>query len=139
MDLNRAIATLTLRLLLGIIFFLQGFHKVFNWGVQDLYEEVFYNSSFEVLPRFLVRATAYYTSYVELLAGLIIIIGFKRDWGLYALASVLVIVSFGHGMMETIWDLQHVMFRAILLITLLLLPKEWDKYSLDSFISKRSK
>ena len=136
MELNRAIATLTLRLLLGIIFFLQGFHKVFNWGIQDLYEEVFYNSSFEILPRFLVRATAYYTSYVELIAGFIIIIGFKRDWGLYALASVLVIVSIGHGMIETIWDLQHVIFRTILLVSLLLLPKEWDKYSIDGILKK---
>jgi len=55
---------------------------------------------------------------------------------LYALASVLVIVSFGHGLAEPIWDLSHMMYRLVLLATLLILPKEWDILRIDKLIDK---
>ncbi len=65
-----------------------------------------------------------------------VVIGFKRDYALYALASVLVIVTFGHGLVEPIWNLSHVMYRTILLAVLLIMPREWDRYSLDLLIKK---
>ncbi|HZH86727.1 MAG TPA: hypothetical protein VFD77_05380 [Brumimicrobium sp.] len=52
--------------------------------------------------------------------------------------SVLIIVTFGHGLAEPIWDLSHVMYRTILLLTLLILPKEWDKLSVDYLLTKKS-
>ncbi|PCJ28330.1 MAG: hypothetical protein COA97_01475 [Flavobacteriales bacterium] len=137
-NLNRKIGVLTLRLLLGFIILMQGFGKVFTWGVENLYNMPFFRETYkDYLPDIIIHATAYYTSYVELIAGLFIIIGFKRDYALYAMASVLVIVTFGHGLTDPIWDLSHVMYRAILLITLLLLPKNWDQFSLDYFIKKK--
>jgi len=135
-NLNKSIAILTLRLILGFIFFLQGFHKVFDWGVENLYRDLFYTTYMDLLPEFLIHATAYYTSYIELIAGILVLIGFKRDYALYALASVLVIVTFGHGLAEPIWDLSHVMYRSLLLIAILLLPENWDKYSIDGLIKK---
>lgn len=136
MNLNQQIAVLTIRLLLGFIFLMQGFGKVFKFGVENVYNNFFATESYEILPSFLTYATAYYTSYVELIGGLLLVIGFKRDYALYALASVLVIVTFGHGLAEPIWDLSHVMYRAMLLVTLLILPQEWDRFSVDFFISR---
>jgi uncharacterized membrane protein YphA (DoxX/SURF4 family) len=137
MGLNRKIGVLTLRLLLGLIVLMQGFGKVFTWGVGNVYNMPFFHDTYkDYLPDFIIQATAYYTSYVELIGGALIVIGFKRDYALYAIASVLVIVTFGHGLSEPIWDLSHVMYRAILLITLLLLPKNWDQLSLDYLIKK---
>ena len=138
MELNRKIGVLTTRLLLGFIFLMQGFGKVFTWGIENVHNMPFFKESFNgILPEFVTVATAYYTSYVELIGGLLLIIGFKKDLALYALASVLIIVTFGHGLTDPIWDLSHVMYRAMLLITLLLLPKEWDKYSIDNLIEKK--
>lgn len=137
MTINRSIAILTIRLILGFIFLMQGFGKVFKFGVNGVYENFFAKTYGDILPDFLLQATAYYTSYVELIGGLLLVVGFKRDWALYALASVLVIVTFGHGLTEPIWDLSHVMPRTILLAALLLLPKEWDRFSLDSLFKKR--
>jgi len=49
------------------------------------------------------------------------------------------LVTFGHGLAEPIWDLSHVMYRTMLLIALLLLPKTWDQWSVDYLISHRKK
>ena len=137
MTTNQQIAMLFIRLLLGFIFLMQGFGKIFTWGVEKVYQMPFFYGTFKnLLPDFLIHATAYYTSYVELICGFLLVIGLKRDYALYVLASVLVIVSFGHGLAEPIWDLSHVMPRAILLIALLILPKEWDRFCLDSLLKK---
>lgn len=139
MEKNKYIAVLTIRLLLGFIFFFQGFGKVFNFGLEAVTQNFFIKSYGDILPEFLLIITAYYTSIVELVGGLLLILGFKRDLALYFLASVLVIVTFGHGLLEPIWDLSHVMYRAILLIALLLLPKSYDKISIDYWMINKSK
>ena len=133
---NKQIAILTMRLILGFIFFFQGFGKIFKFGLNAVYNNFFLKNYSELLPDFLLLFSAYYTSIIELVGGLLLIIGFKRDYALYALASVLVIVTFGHGLKDPIWDLSDVMYRAILLVGLLLLPKELDKYSIDFLIKK---
>ncbi len=137
MKTNQSVALLTIRLVLGFLVLAQGFGKVFKFGVDNVYNNFFAKTYEDLLPDLLVIATAHYTSYVELIAGLMIVLGFKRDYALYALASVLVIVTFGHGLAEPIWDTSHVMPRLILLVALLLLPKEWDKWSADRLINYR--
>jgi len=136
-NLNKAIAVLTIRLILGFIFLMQGYGKVFKWGVENVYNmDYFYPTYKDLLPDFIIHATAYYTSYIELIAGLLVVLGLKRDYALYLLASVLVIVTFGHGLAEPIWNLSHVMYRTVLLVTLLILPREWDRFSIDGIINK---
>ncbi|MFT5859380.1 MAG: putative membrane protein YphA (DoxX/SURF4 family) [Flavobacteriaceae bacterium] len=136
---NRAVGVLIIRLILGLIFLMQGFGKVFTIGVENVYNGFFKVTFHGYLPEAITYATAYYTSYIELLGGLLLIIGLKRDLSLYFLGSVLIIVSFGHGLVEPIWELDHVMYRLILLSALLLLPKTWDIYSLDNLRSKGKK
>ncbi len=136
MTLNQSIGILITRLLLGFIFLMQGIGKVFSIGMDNMTAS-FEQGYGELLPDFLIYFAAYYTSYVELLGGALLVIGFKRDWALYALGLVLVIVTFGHGLSTPIWDLSDVMFRAVLLIPLLLLPAEWDKFSIDGLLRKR--
>ncbi len=138
--MNRSIATTLIRLILGFIFLMQGFGKVFTWGVENVYRmDFFYDTYKNLLPDFIIHATAYYTSYIELIGGFLVVVGYKRDWALYALASVLVIVTFGHGLAEPLWDLSHVMPRTILLAALLIVPKAWDTFSIDHFLAKRNR
>jgi uncharacterized membrane protein YphA (DoxX/SURF4 family) len=134
---NKAVAVLTIRLILGFIFFFQGFGKVFNWGVEALYKMDFFFPTYQdYLPSVIIKATAYYTSYVELIAGFFLLLGLHTKYALYFLATVLVIVTFGHGLVDPIWDLQHVMYRLMLLVALLILPASWDKYSVDGFLNR---
>ncbi len=138
--MNRAIGLLFIRCILGFIFLMQGYGKVFSWGVENLLQmDFFYKTYKDLLPDWLIYFTAYYTSYIELIGGVLLVIGFKKDWALYAVASVLVIVTFGHGLASPIWDLAQVMYRTILLSALLILPTEWDSYSLDRLIIHNKK
>jgi uncharacterized membrane protein YphA (DoxX/SURF4 family) len=122
------------RALLGIIFLMQGFGKVFTFTVPVVYEKFFKDFETTFLPKWLIWATAYYTSYIELIGGLLLIIGLFRKQVLYLLALDLLIVSFGHGLLEPIWDLSHVIPRTILLLSLFFLPREWDRWSVDRLI-----
>jgi len=140
MKLNRSFAILTLRLVLGFVFLMQGFGKVFTMGIENIFNSAFFYEAYkDLLPELVIYATAYYTSYIELIGGLLLVIGFKRDYALYALASVLVIVTFGHGLIDFVWNLSNVMFRMIPLVALLLLPKKWDRFSIDRWLVKRRK
>ena len=127
---NQKIAVFLMRVLLGLILFMQCHVKVFKFTVEGMYENMF--TPYEtMLPKFLVVFAAYFTTYVELIGGLLLIIGLFRNWVLYAVGLVLLIVAFGHGLQEGIWDMSHVMYRGILLIGLLLLPEEWDVWQVS--------
>jgi uncharacterized membrane protein YphA (DoxX/SURF4 family) len=125
-----------IRSLLGIIFFMQGYGKVFTMGVSDVYSRFFKEFETTFLPKWLILSTAYYTSYVELLGGVLLLTGLFRYWAMYALALNLLIVSIGHGILEPIWNLSHVIPRALLLSALFLLPAEWDKWNADNWTKK---
>jgi len=135
---QRAAAALFTRALLGIIFLMQGYGKIFVFTVPRVYSMFFKDFDKTFLPKWLVCATAYYTSYIELIGGLLLITGLFRQWALYLLALDLLIVSFGHGLLEPIWDLQHVIPRAILLIAALVMPQQWDKWNLDAVLFKKA-
>lgn len=126
-----------IRTLLGIIFFMQGFGKVFTWGVPRVYDMFFKEFENTFLSKWIILSASYFTSYVECIAGFLLIIGLFRRFAIYLLALDILIVSFGHGLKEPIWDLSHVMPRTILLAALFLLPAEWDRWNLDSLIKKR--
>ncbi len=131
----RAAGLLFLRFLLGVIFLMQGYGKVFTIGVSKLYQ-MFFASYENMLPKWLLFSTAYFTSYIELLGGILLIAGLFKKQVLYLLAINLIVVSFGHGLKEPIWDLQHVFPRALLVAALLLLPQGWDKWNADYFRNK---
>lgn len=136
--ISRAAALFFTRALLGIIFLMQGYGKIFTYTVPKVYDLFFKDFEKTFLPKWLIWGTAYYTSYIELICGFLLIIGLFRKYALYLLGIDLLIVSFGHGLMEPIWDLQHVIPRAILLIAILLAPGDWDKWNADSLRSQKA-
>jgi len=125
-----------IRTLLGLIFLMQGYGKIFTMGITRVYENFF--TVFEVgfLPKWLIVSTAYYTSYVELIGGFLLITGLFRIFAMYLLALDLLVVSYGHGLVEPIWDLSHVIPRALLLSALFLLPVTWDTWNADEWIKR---
>jgi len=77
---------------------------------------------------------------VELIAGAMVIIGLRVREALVALGFVLAIVTFGHLLHEPLYEFHtHVIPRLALLLFVLLLPREDDRFSLDYFVASRIK
>ena len=135
MNKNReAFGILFIRLLLGIILFMQGYGKVFTFGLEAV--SGFFTPYKEMLPSFLVDFTFYFTTFGEFIFGLTIMLGLFRNISYLSVALILILVSFGHGLQDVVWDMQHVMYRAILLIPLFFFSIEKDKFALDNLLFK---
>jgi uncharacterized membrane protein YphA (DoxX/SURF4 family) len=132
---TRTVGVLFLRVLLGVIFFFQGYAKIFWYKVGGIYESAFKPLEAK-LPTWLLWGTAYATSIIELVCGLMVILGFWRNRALFALAGVVIVASIGHGIESGIFDLQHIFPRAMLIALLLILPDEWDEWDVKHFWRK---
>jgi uncharacterized membrane protein YphA (DoxX/SURF4 family) len=73
----------------------------------------------------------YYTSFVELLGGLLLITGLFTNYTLVALGLDLVLVAFAFSLLRPMWDMQHVFPRLLLVFILLILPDGYNRISLD--------
>ena len=134
--MNKALGILFLRLIIGFIFFMQGVGKIFEYGLDNVYMN--FKPYEEILPVWVLETTNYFTSYVEFIGGGLLVLGLFRNISIYLLAFVLVIVTFGHGLIEPIWSMEHVIYRTVLLLPLFFFPEEWDKYKLDRFLRRNT-
>ena len=135
---NRNAGMFFLRSLLGIIIGLQGFGKVYTYGIWGVYDMAFKPLS-NIFPDWALIVVLFFTTTVELIGGICLILGIARSATLYAVAAVLLLVSVGHGLESPVWDLQQVISRAILTAALLLLPREWDNWAVGSWWRERQK
>ncbi len=71
------------------------------------------------------------TSWIELLCGFLLILGFFKFFAIYLLCFNLIIVVFGFSLSKPMWENNHVFIRLLLLIFLLVAPLEWDRFSID--------
>lgn len=77
---------------------------------------------------------------VELVAGALLIIGWFVRWSAVSLGIVLVIVTFGHLLKEPLYAFHtHVIPRFALVFIVLMLPSAMDRFSLDNWLSNRSR
>jgi uncharacterized membrane protein YphA (DoxX/SURF4 family) len=132
---TRTVGVLFLRVLLGVIFFFQGYAKVFWWKAGGVYEMAFKGLEGR-LPSWVLWGTVYATSIIELVCGFLLILGIWTNRSLFVLAGVLIAVSIGHGLESGIFDLQHILPRALLIAMLLILPDEWDEWDFKHFWKK---
>ena len=132
---NRPIGVLGLRLVIGFLSFQIAMHKIFMNGLAS--EMRWFHDLAAFFPDWVLWGTNIYCAAIELVGGAMLILGIGRDWALYAILSVLVIVTFGHGMEHEVWDIQQMMFRLSMVVTLLLLPAEWDVLRLEALLRPR--
>ena len=136
---NRAWAILFARAVLGLIFFMAGVYKVFQMGPLGHARKYFtepYADTF--LPIWSLWAAGVAVPVIELVAGALVIIGLRTRDALLALGGILVLVTFGHLLKEPLYQFHtHVIPRLALLLFVLMLPREDDRYSLDHLIALR--
>jgi putative oxidoreductase len=125
------LAALLGRATLGILFFFQGFDKVFGLGLRRTEEGVEEALHLPWMPSFAVRAITVLSSLAELAGGVFLILGWHTDRALAVLAADLLVVTLGMSLRQPLWDMRFVWPRLALLVFLMCLPPGWDYYSLD--------
>jgi uncharacterized membrane protein YphA (DoxX/SURF4 family) len=133
---NVAWAALFARLVLGLIFFMAGIYKVFQQGPLNHARKWFLPYSDTFLPVWSLWVTGVTIPFIELIAGALVILGFRTREALIALGLVLAIVTFGHLLKEPLYEFHtHVIPRLVLLLFVLLIPRDLDWFSIDHLIS----
>ena len=135
---GRPWALLFARLVLGLIFFMAGFWKVFQLGPLQHARKYFLPFADTFLPVWSLWAVGVAIPFVELIAGALVILGLRVREALIALGFVLAIVTFGHLLKEPLYEFHtHVIPRLALLLFVLVLPRDDDRFSLDYFLARR--
>jgi putative oxidoreductase len=133
----RASAIFFARAILGFIFFMAGRWKVFTLGPLGHARRLFvepYAHTF--LPAWSLWATGASIPIVELVGGGLVLLGFRTREALLALGGVLVVVTFGHLLLEPLYEFHtHVIPRAALMIFVLVMPHEDDRFSIDHLLA----
>jgi uncharacterized membrane protein YphA (DoxX/SURF4 family) len=132
---NLAIAELTIRVITGILFFFQGYDKLFKIKMDEVVNTFMQDAERRHIPRSMVVFISYLTSTIELIGGFLLIIGLFTNYAAAALCLDLMMISLAFSLMQPIWDLRHVFPRLILLFLLLALPQNCNFFSLDFLLS----
>lgn len=126
------------RAVVGLIFFMAGVWKVFELGPAAHVRRYFLPFQDTFLPTWSLWAVGFAIPFVELIAGALVILGLFTRPALISLGFVLVIVTFGHLLHQPLYAFhEHVIPRLALVLLVLLLPREWDRYSIDGWMASR--
>ncbi len=133
----QAWALLFSRLVLGLIFFMAGAFKVFELGPLGHARRSFLPYEETFLPVWSLWVVGTTIPFVELLAGILLIIGFGVRWAAVALGLVLAVVTFGHLLKEPLYAFnEHVIPRLALVLFVLLMPEAVDRFSIDGCLKR---
>jgi len=136
---DRAWAILFARLVLGFIFFLAGVYKVFELGPLGHARKWFLPFSDTFLPVWSLWAVGVVIPFVELVAGGLLLVGWRIREALLGLGAVLVVVTFGHLLHEPLYPFhEHVIPRLALLVFVLAMPRGDDRWSVDDLLRRRA-
>jgi uncharacterized membrane protein YphA (DoxX/SURF4 family) len=132
-----ASALLFARAVLGLIFLMAGIYKVFSLGPVGHVRRFFLPYEDTFLPTWSLWAVGLAIPFIELVAGALVLLGWLRTEAYWALGAVLVVVTFGHLLHEPLYAFhEHVIPRLGLLLMLLLMPPQADRFSVDEFLHR---
>lgn len=134
---NLSVLEFTLRVILGLLFFFQGYDKVVSVGMKGVIEAFKIELGGKKVPQFILVLCTYYSSFVEFLCGGLLVLGLFTDYSLYLLGINLILVVGAFSLIKPMWDMQFVLPRLLLLSILLWLPAESNQISVDHFLRLR--
>lgn len=133
---NESVLAFTLRVILGILFFMQGYDKVVKVKLPGVVKSFRYEFGNVKMPDFILVSAAYFSSLIELLGGLTLIIGLFTKYSLYLLGIDLILVVAAFSLINPVWDMKIVFPRIIIWSVLMVIPEAYNKLSLDYFLQK---
>jgi len=136
---NWPIVNFIVRWILGLLFLMAGYWKVFVLTPAVHAQQYFvegYSDSW--IPTWLLHLFGNGIPFLELVAGLLICIGFRIREALIAVGLLLIVTTYGHALQQPLFDIDgHTFTRLALIIFLLLAPLGNDRYSIDHWLLAR--
>ena len=135
---NWPISIFVVRWILGLLFLMAGYWKVFVLTIAQHAQRFFVEGFADHwIPEWLLLALGYSIPILEFVAGLLICLGLRTKEALIALGLLLIVTTYGHALQQPLFDIDgHTFTRLALIIFLLLAPLECDRYSADSWLSQ---
>ncbi len=136
---NLGAARFLVRWILGVIFVMAGYWKVFVLGadqhVQRFFVEAFADSW---IPVWLLTGLGYVIPWWELAAGVLLLLGLRVREVAFSLGILLIITTYGHALMDPLFDIDgHTFTRLALVIFVLIISGNRDLLSLDAIFDSR--
>lgn len=141
MESNWCWARFFARWVLGLIFFMAGWFKVFDMTATDHARRFFVEGFADTwIPTWMLWSLGTAIPFVELIAGGLICLGLRIRKSSVLLGMVLIIVTYGHLLKEPLFDTtSHIFPRLVLLLFVLAAPHVHDRGSLDYWLARRGK
>ena len=135
---NWPIAVFVTRMILGILFMMAGYWKVFVLTPAQHAQKYFVEGfAAHWIPDSLLLALGYSIPVLEFVAGILLCLGLRTKEALLAVALLLIVTTYGHALQQPLFDIDgHTFTRLALIIFLLLAPQGCDRYSADNWLSQ---
>ena len=134
-DVDRALATLLLRMTLGLNIALHGVTRTVTGSLAGFVNNTVLQFQKMPLPEWQVRAFATAIPFLEIAIGVLLLLGLAKRWSLAAGALLMAALVFGTALRSD-WNLLELQMFYCLLYFILLMCQRWDAYSVKSLMRR---
>lgn len=136
---NIGYGALIARWILGMLFFMAGWWKVFVLTPIGHAQRYFITGFSETwIPDWLLWTLGTTIPIVELAAGALLLVGWRVRDVLVVLGVLLIITTYGHALQEPLFDIDgHTFTRLALILFLLSIPIGTDRFTLDAWLRSK--
>jgi uncharacterized membrane protein YphA (DoxX/SURF4 family) len=134
-DFKFHLAAFLIRTITGILFFFQGYDKIFNIKISGVMNTFGNSFAQKKISNTFLRPSILLSAWIELICGLLLAIGLESNIALYLLAFNMIFVALAFSFIKAMWDMQHYFPRLVFIFILLILPSGWDTISLDHILN----
>lgn len=133
------IACFIARWILGLLFLMAGYWKIFDLTVSEHARQYFIEGFADTwIPIWLLWSLGYAIPFLEFAAGLLLCLGWRIRDSLTALGLLLIVTTYGHALQVGLFNIDgHTFTRLTLILFLLVAPRTEDKISLDNWLTIR--
>lgn len=116
-----------------------GWWKVFDLGPIEHARQYFVEGFADSwIPAWLLWTLGVFIPWLELIAGILILVGFRLRAALTALGLLLVVTTYGHALQQPLFDIDgHTFTRLSLIVFLLMAGTDQDRITIDFWLAGR--
>ena len=126
------------RVVLGLLMGMRGWNKVFTM-TPAVHASRFFTGPYADtwIPQWLLWITGVSIPFVELIAGVLLVVGWRTNEALVALGLLLMLVTYGHMLANPMFNDIIIFTRLVLLVVVAVGPRSSDRLSVDYWLKRR--